>query len=116
MKASEIQRRILSLATEDFYGLWEIPSLVKDVFPQLNEQDVRELAETVLRELMDRHLIRLYRGMRFAGEERALAREESESALADANNWIIDASAEKENVRIAATEMGEREYYKFTQH
>lgn len=116
MKAMEIQRRILSLATEDFYGLWEIPSVVKQAFPNLNEQDVRELGERVLRELMERHLICIYRGTRFAGEERALAREESESALADAKNWTVDSIAEEENVRIAATEMGEREYYKLTQH
>ena len=116
MNGMEIQRRILSLATEDFYGLWEIPSVVRDVFPQLNERDAMDLAKRVLRELIDRHLIRVYLGTRFVGEERALAREESESALADAKNWTVESSSEGENVRIAATEMGDREYYKFTQH
>src|SRR5258705_5467922 len=116
MKATEIQRRILSLATEDFYGLWEVPAVVKDVFPDLDEQHARELSEKILRELIDRHLIRIYRGTRFAGEERPLADTESESALTDASNWRHDVSIAKEHVRISATEIGEREYYNLTEH
>ena len=116
MKATEIQRRILDLATEDFYGLWEIPAVVKEILPDLDEEHARDLSEKTVLELVDRHLIKIYRGTRFAGEERALSLDEIQSALADANNWRGDLSTLKEHVRFGATEIGEREYYDLTKH
>jgi hypothetical protein len=116
MKVTEVEQEILSLATEDAYGLWEVLPVVRKFFPGLDERETREVAERTLHQLIARNLIRLYRGTRFAGEEKPLASAENETALSDARSWNENAPSTQEHVRIVATELGEREYYRLTQH
>jgi hypothetical protein len=108
MNASVVQRELLSLSVEDFYGLWEVLWRVRNLYPERPDSELKEIAETAVRQLLSNGWIALYRQ---AGVERTEIRaDEVDALLWDPGNWI-EPTSKLSSVVIGATAAGERAYH-----
>lgn len=99
---------ILDIATEDYYGLWEVLWAAKEYFPELGPCDL--FLETKLRifEMVEEGLIQIF-WLSPSLEEIVLA-EDWKEQLENPENWDI-ASADRWHLRIASTEKGNQIYF-----
>jgi hypothetical protein len=111
MKLSSAQQKILGLAVDDFFGLWEVAATLHDLLPEHSEMESKIAARQAVKELVIDGLICLYRGNNFSGEEKPLPQEEINAMLWDNKNWDWDAPKAAEHIRLAATKKGENIYY-----
>jgi len=101
-----IEHEILSLATEDYQGLWEIRSQVVQLWPALG-QDVEEALSKAVLNLLDRGW--LFEGL-LDGRATALRRDRAREVLRSAPVSAPPHEGSRD-LWIAATEAGERAYF-----
>jgi hypothetical protein len=111
MKQLSSKHAILDLAVEDFIGLWEVVAAMRDLFPGKNESELRGIAFSVVRQLLEDGLITFYRGREFGGEEVILQPEEAHHVLSKDSNWEWNAPTLPEHIRLIATDKGDEAYY-----
>jgi len=110
MKMNTYQQKILELAVEDVYGLWEILWRLQSEFPNSSTADLRQTAESALRGLLRKGWISVGRRSGGAGETAPLRPAETEAALVDRKNWD-EPALDARQVVVGATAEGERIYY-----
>lgn len=109
MSRKRALREILSLATEDYYGLWEVRRRLHAIFPGLEDSAIRQLAANTVGELLERGWVGLFTGTLRTNDVRRLAREELASILGESTSWD-EPRNDEENLMIAATPEGEAAY------
>jgi hypothetical protein len=102
MTLDAIRFRIMSQATEDFTGLWELAAA-----PQA--PDLEELI-AVLSGLIQERLIGVYRGTLFNSEETALAAPAARKEIRNKSFWDWAAPERGAHLRVFATPKG-RDWY-----
>jgi hypothetical protein len=102
MTPTEIRRRILSQATEDITGLWELPAA-----PGAPGAD--ELLP-VLSDLVREDLITIHTGTKFESEETAIPASAAQAAIRDVRFWDWSAPENGPHLRASATPAG-RDWY-----
>jgi len=107
MTLSTLEWEILSMATEDWFPLWNILQTVRSVFPDVSEEETREVAERAVTNLLDQGLIQFCYDY---SDAETLDQLESRIALAAASSWELPAESLRQ-VCYAATEAGERRYF-----
>lgn len=105
-----VHQAILDLAVEDSYALWEIVWRLRHLFPARPETEVRCIAHQAVQELIASDLIQLLQLREPDGEELPLPAHEVEETLADERCWQAPPDYAPQ-IRILATEAGERTYY-----
>ncbi len=102
MTSDAIRLRILSQATEDLTGLWELAAA-----PEAPSLD-RLIA--AVSSLAEERLIAVFRGTRFASEEQELETAAARRELRDKRFWDWSAPERGPHLRVFATPKG-REWY-----
>jgi len=102
MTRNETRLRIMSQATEDFTGLWELAAT-----PQ--SPAIEELID-VLSTLIRDGLVTVYRGTQFAATETALPAPAARKEIRDRNFWDWSAPERGPHLRVFATPRG-RDWY-----
>lgn len=102
MNRTSQRLKILSQATEDFTGLWELA-------PTAEPASLEEVIQ-VLGGLIRERLVTVYRGTDFASEETALATSAAVEAVHDKHFWDWKAPDSGAHLRIFATPKG-RDWY-----
>ena len=106
MKAlTPVQCGILEIASEDYIGLWEAVAIVKS--KSTFAREAQSQAHDILEELLSRHLLEAFEGVRFWGEERQLSFQEALELLDDQEQWDPDVPIGRRYMRVAATSLGE---------
>jgi hypothetical protein len=102
MTQDAIRLRIMSQATEDFTGLWELAAA-----PQAPELD--KLID-IVSGLIQERLVSVYRGTNFTSEETALTVPAARKEIRDKRFWDWSAPDHRVHLRVFATPKG-REWY-----
>jgi hypothetical protein len=110
MKLNTYQQKILEWAVEDAYGLWEILWGLQGKFPNRTKTELRQVAESEVRELLRKGWISVSRRSGATDEDTPLQRDEAEAALGEEKNWDEPATAAIQVV-VGATATGEHIYY-----
>jgi hypothetical protein len=110
MNASKIEQEVLSAAVEDYAGLWEILWQLNNEFPRARPSENRRVATRAIVSLVDRGLVALYLGTDFPSGARQIPSDEVGQVLNADANWS-EPSPHAEQVRLAATDAGEKELY-----
>ena len=109
MKAIDAQKKILELATEDSYGIWEIIWGLRDLYAASSEAELRSIAEKVIREMLAKGWIRLLLRRGAMGEEIEVRPDELDSALSNSNSWK-EPAANSFQLLLGITQKGEQVY------
>ena len=88
-------------AHDDTYGLWEVPWMLQEAFPDESEADRLVMAKKSLRALIDLGHIDVYRGVTFTGVERVVVGAERDNALED-EWWVFRGTEEHTAVATSA--------------
>jgi hypothetical protein len=102
MTPDEIRFRIMSQATEDLTGLWELAAAPR-------APDLDELIG-VLSGLIQERLISVYRGTLFASEETTMAAPAARKEIRNKRFWDWSAPERGAHLRVFATPKG-RDWY-----
>ena len=106
-----IERTLLWSAVESCPGLWEAAWEINSLRPETGgERGNQALAARVMRSLLERGLIQLFRADDLADELRPLITEEGVALLTEAAAWEPPDSY-AEVLRYGATAAGERYYF-----
>ncbi len=100
---------ILDLADEDYVGLWELLWRGKTVAPDMESGALEGAVQQCTRELIDKGLLQLYRGVTFSGEESPVPHSEVGRVLQDASAWSPPVPSAV-HVRVTVTKAGEQAY------
>jgi len=103
-------REILSLATEDYYGLWEVRGLLRKISPGIEDSTIRQLAADTVGELFERGWVGLFTGNLGTNDVRPVTREDVARILREAVSWDPPTDA-AENLAIASTPEGDAVYF-----
>jgi len=103
------ERAILWAAIEDYAGLWELPWELVTTAPDAPLAGRLPLAREILKVLLARDCVALYRGTDFDGEQTAIPAGETGRILAMDENWL-EPRPKAVQVRVAATAAGRRAY------
>ncbi len=106
MNSEIVEREILSLATEDYQGLWEVRSHIEKagVTPG---QDAKRAATKGALSLHQRGWIEIFEGSLLEGSATPLAREQAIRILQDPASWNLPRSNTRQ-LLIGATPEGEQ--------
>lgn len=104
-------REILTMGSEDVYGLWEVIWSLRGLLPDRTEEELRSIAQAEMRRLLASGLIYLCRYTATTDRDFRLDAAEAEAALERVDHWSPPASIEAEHLRFSATEAGERAYH-----
>jgi hypothetical protein len=108
---AELEWRLLDLANEDRCGLWEACwALRTDLTLDLTDAELGATNEPVMRGLVHRGWIELYRNQWTKHEYVPVALEQADVLLADPANWSAPPINDYWAVWFAATDAGEREW------
>jgi hypothetical protein len=102
MTPDAIRFQIVSQATEDFTGLWELAAATRAPDP--------DKLIGVLSGLIQERLINVYRETVFASEETALAIPAARKEIRDKSFWDWSAPEHGTHLRVAATPKGRDRY------
>jgi hypothetical protein len=102
MTRNETRMRIMSQATEDVTGLWELAAMPRS--PAIDEL-IGELAS-----LIQDGLVTVYRGTQFASEETALPAPAARKEIRNRKFWDWSAPERGPHLRLFATPSG-RDWY-----
>ena len=91
---------VLDLATEDYYGLWEIDWAFRTDFPELNEAEALSRACDVVRKMVDDDQITLFRCSNSDEPAVPIANDEVESVLSQPKNWAPKLPSEEQIEKI----------------
>jgi hypothetical protein len=103
MRPTEIRRRIMSQATEDLTGLWELPAT--HGAPGVDE------VIAVLSDLIRKDFITVYTGTLFESEETPLPAAAAQKAIRDKRFWDWSAPERGVHLRALATPAGHAWYF-----
>jgi hypothetical protein len=103
MTPNEIRFQIMSQATEDLTGLWELAGSQRAA-------TVDELID-VLSSLVQDRLVAVYRGTRFASEEIALPSNAARREIRNKQFWDWSAPEQGPHLRVFATPRGHDWYF-----
>jgi len=109
LHTSKLDREILSLATEDWYPIWDVVAISRKMSPALDEPTHHEVARAALTRMVEGELIFLCLFKHIGNKEVRIPNEQGHDILCDVSNWQRDASGW--HVCFAATEKGEQTYY-----
>ncbi len=109
MNLQAIEHEILSLATEDYQGLWEIRSQVEQLWPALG-QDVKKTVTQAALNLLERGWVEIFEGV-LDGRATALPQDVAKKILRGATAWDLPQEGERD-LWIASTDAGEQAYLK----
>jgi hypothetical protein len=110
MKLNPAEYKILELAVDDFFGLWEVIWSLRSVFPGSNQVEIRDIAERALRELLLKGWIFLARRSAISAPEVLIQDNEVNDVLLNEETWR-EPTRDSMQILVAATEEGERIYY-----
>ena len=110
MSLNEVESNILELASEDYYGLWEVCWKIQRLRPKDSAAEVRKICINAVRDLVQRGLIHLMRRRGPAGKETLLSENEILNVLNDVSSWE---EPFKDSIQflVGATEEGKEVYY-----
>lgn len=100
---------VLDLATDDFFGLWELVWRVNAATNASSDVVTREQLRAEVVRLCTDGFVAVYRGRRFDGDEMVLGIDDAKAVLDDPSNWE-SAVAAAEHFRVAATDKADAEY------
>ena len=104
-------REILSLATEDYCGLWEVRWRLQTIFPGIEDSTIRGLAADTVSELFQRGWIGVFTGSNLGTNDvRPVTGDEAARVLREPASWDDPTDATK-TLMIAATAEGEAAYF-----
>jgi len=103
MKPDAVRFRIMSQATEDLTGLWELAGA-----PQAPHID--ELIDAIS-SLIQEQLVTIYRGTDFTSEETELTAPAARKAIRDKRFWDWSAPEHGPHLRVFATAKGQDWYF-----
>lgn len=104
LSKEEIEKEILSLGTEDDYGLYEIIWRLNSMYPNFSEQEKISAAAFAVRELLQEKLIELF----WSKNHELIPMNSTEKLPNDPKSW-----SPKENVvSFATTSKGDERYFK----
>lgn len=106
----DVRRAILDLATEDYYGLYEILWRLNTLFPDASLGERFSAAQTAMGLLVSGGLVDLYRTGSDSREYTRVPREIAHAKLEETAAWEPPVSREAERYAFAATSAGESEY------
>ena len=87
MNLQAIEHEILSLATEDYQGLWEIRSQVEQLWPALG-QDVKKTVTQAALNLLERGWVEIFEGV-LDGRATSLPQDVAKETLRGATAWDL---------------------------
>ena len=102
MTGNDTSLNIMSQATEDMTGLWELAAL--------SQSPTVDALIAVLTTLVGEGLVAVYRGTEFASEEVALSAPDARAAIRDGRFWDWSAPDHGPHLRIFATPQGQKWY------
>lgn len=110
---SELARRVLWLAIEDYSGLWEVVWELNSLRPNCSAVENRASARELVSELLHLGLIEIFRCEEPDGEPVAVDKQVGERILSSEESWE---PPEFHGVswRIGATSQGEKAYRSFS--
>jgi len=111
MDRLKIREEVLGSAVEDYCGLWEFVWGLRPLLPDSSEDELRDVAESEIRELVKKGQVALYRRVSVSGDAIPLAASEIEAALARPTNWQPPSAIDSEEIVVGATDLGVRDYY-----
>jgi hypothetical protein len=106
---SDTERTALWLAIEDYSGLWEVVWELRAKDPARDEGELRGVALTAVRALLNSRLVDLYRCEEPYGELFKMSLPDAQEVLADSRSWDEPAK-HAISIRIGATPVGEEVY------
>jgi hypothetical protein len=109
---AELRAEVLSLATEDRFGLYEVVWRLNALHPEASAAQKVEAAQLAMADLLDAGLVEICFGTGSACE--ALPRLESRQAVADPGAWASPHGTDGRLYTFSATPRGEREYFRQT--
>ena len=104
----ELRKEILSLATEDYYPLWELRNALLSEGDSL-ESSTDELLPVVQR-MVQEGLLHVYTGQWSSTERRRLDRPNLAALIAERTWWSEPSNADDQQLLVAATEKGTSSY------
>lgn len=104
------EHKILELAVEDFYGLWEVIGVLRSFFPGSDPVEIQQIAERIVKELLLRRLVTVVLRRAGSAQEVVIRDDEIEDVLLSERVWR-EPTADSHQILVAATEEGERLYY-----
>lgn len=109
MMTDRVVREILSVASEDYQGLWEVRSQIEQM-PGVDRASVPALLSQAVGRLLERKWVRLYRGALLGGHAVPIADDEAERLLGQPDTWQVPAE-DRGDLSLASTPAGERAYF-----
>lgn len=109
MSESELARRVLWLAIEDYSGLWEVIWELNSLAPSRDSGQSRVLAKRLVHDLLVKGLIQIYRCQEPDGELLAVPTADGKKILERTDAWKPP-EFDGCSWRIGATEKGEQAY------
>lgn len=109
MSLSQAERTILELATEDFYGLWEVRWEIERLFPAAELDEVLARSREVVLHLLRRGWIDVFSGELKGNDMLPVDEAALAEVLGSPESWE-QLSPDKPQLAIAATDAGERAY------
>lgn len=110
MKKLAIMRKLLELAVEDYYALWELRLEVKGVYPEKEETEVLQIAEDAVQRLLSQGWIKLFI-REGSSNEVPLEIDKIDETLTERNNWYLPKETGRPVIVVGATKKGENAYY-----
>ncbi len=99
--ANDPKAEILSMASEDYYGLYEVIWLLNNLQPHLAEGTRVEMAKTSVRELLASGQINIYESIGLSNDYKRLSKEVAERVIMNEVSWDLP-SKESTNYFISA--------------
>jgi hypothetical protein len=104
------KRDILWAGVDDWTGLWEVVWDIQTKWPELAGHPAEEMARSLLRGLLAQGLVYLCYFKHEGNSERPVGTEEAYELMENEENWLP--VADREHVRFATTEAGEKEMHR----
>ncbi len=105
---NELSAFVLDLATEDYYGLWELWNTLRARRTPSDPVRLREALDAIVRSMLADGLIELAVGSTFDGEESRLDNDQASAAIGDPRNWVMPDAPSR--IKLVATPSGQRAY------
>lgn len=83
-----VEQEIMSMAEEDYCGLWEIIWRLRDALSITSDDELIEIARPSVLELMNNQKILLYQRKGLLGKEEEIEFDQVEEIIARNGNWL----------------------------
>jgi len=110
MTVPAFEREILSDAVDDWFALWEVLAIARNLFASMSETDQFEFSKATLKRMVTEGLVFLCFFKHSNNDEVRIPADKTDYVLDDDANWQPE-FPNKWHIRFAATEKGEKVYY-----